>query len=206
MSLLVVGRNEQCIEDIQKEYDEICDGLISASRSLPRKRAGVEKDWWSSELTQLRNQSTAIHRLWLSEGRPRQGPTHLERLRVGAAYKHAIRFAKKAPKQTAWNRLHSAMEVQDTASFWKWWRSVYGKNKSQIPPVVDGQSSKRGIASAFQRSFENNCKPNNSNRVDELLILDFLRNTASSQTIILTTVIVLNSNSHLIQLLMRYTV
>ena len=60
------------------------------------------------------------------------------------------------------------LQWKHTASFWKWWRSVYGKNKSQIPPVVDGQSSKRGIASAFQHSFENNCKPNNSNRVDEL--------------------------------------
>ena len=68
----------------------------------------VEKDWWTSELTQLRDQSIAIQQLWLSEGRPRQGPTYLERLRVRAAYKHAIRLAKKGPKQAAWNRLHTA--------------------------------------------------------------------------------------------------
>ena len=48
------------------------------------------------------------------------------------------------------------------------WRSVYSKNKSQVPPVVDGHSSKGGIASVFQRSFEKNCKPNNSEKVDEL--------------------------------------
>ena len=69
----------------------------------------MEKDWWTSELTQLKEQSIAIQNLWISEGRPRQGPTYLERLRVRAAFKNSIRLAKKAPKQASWNRLHSAI-------------------------------------------------------------------------------------------------
>ena len=161
-------RSDSCLKDIQNEYDEIRACLISASDSLPRRRSGVEKDWWTSELTQLRDQSISIQQLWLNEGRPRQGPTYLERLRVRAAYKHAIRLAKKAPKQAAWNRLHTSMAAQDTTSFWKCWRSVYSKNKSHIPPVVDGNSSKEGITNAFQSSFEANCKPNNISKVDAL--------------------------------------
>ncbi len=128
----------------------------------------MEKDWWTPGLTQLRDQSIAIQTLWLSEGRPRQGPTYQERLRVRAAYKNAIRLAKKAPKQAAWNRLHTAMVNQDTDSFWKWWRSVYGKNKSQFSPVVDGQSTKEGIANAFQNTFMENSNPNNRDKVEEL--------------------------------------
>ena len=161
-------RSHSCLEDIQREYDEILSCLITASDSLPRRRAGVEKDWWTSELTQLRDQSIAIQQLWISEGRPRQGSTYLERLRVRAVYKHSIRLAKKAPKQAAWDRLHTAMSTQDTNSFWKCWRSIYSKNKTQVPPVVDGHSSKEGIVNAFQRSFEANCQPNNRNKVDEL--------------------------------------
>ena len=161
-------RSQSCIDDIEREYEEIRSCLISASNSLPRKQMGFEKDWWTPELTQLRDQSIAIQQLWLNEGRPRQGPTYQERLRVRASYKNAIRLAKKAPKQAAWNRLHTSMETQDTDSFWKMWRSVYNKNKSHVPPVVDGHSSKDGIASAFQKSFEANCKPNNSSKVDEL--------------------------------------
>ena len=161
-------RSQTCLDNIQKEYEEICSCLITASKSLPRKREGVEKDWWSPELTRLRDQSIAIHELWINEGRPRQGSTYIERLRVRAVYKNAIRLAKKAPKQAAWNRLHSALETKDTNSFWKCWRSVYSSKKSSIPPVVDGHSSKAGIASAFQRSFEANCKPNNHTRVEEL--------------------------------------
>ena len=159
-ALLMISRKSMKIDDIEKDED-IWSCLISASNSLPRKQTGVEKDWWSPELTQLRDQSIAIKQLWLNEGRPRQGPTYLERLRVRASYKNAIRLAKKAPKQAVWNRLHSAMAVQDTDSFWKYWCSVYCKNKSRTPPVVDGQSSKEGIACAFQKSFEANCKPNN---------------------------------------------
>ena len=162
--------SQNCRDSIQQEYDSILDSIISASKCLPKTKPGVEKDWWTQELTGLRNQSIAIQDLWLSEGRPRQGPTHQERLRVRAAYKNAIRKEKRAPKQKAWNRLHVAMEAEDTNSFWKWWRSVYSKNKnkSQFAPVVDGQSSAEGIAGAFQAAFENNGKPNNQAKVDSL--------------------------------------
>ena len=142
--------------------------MITASASLPKNSVGVEKDWWTSNLTCLRNQSMDIQALWICEGRPRQGPTYCERLRVRAAYKNAIRQAKKAPKQTAWNRLHSAMASHDTESFWKWWRAIYGKNKKQSAPIVDGQTSKAGIASSFQNSFQKNSMPNNPTKVSEL--------------------------------------
>ena len=110
-----------------------------------------------------------LKELWISEGRPRQGPTYQERLRVRDAYKNSIRAAKKAPKRAAWNRLHSAMESQDTDSFWKWWRSIdMAKKKSHFAPVVDGHFTKEGIASEFQVSFQKNSQPNNPVRVDEL--------------------------------------
>ena len=142
--------------------------MTEASKSLPRCTAGVEKDWWSPELTRIRNQSIDIQKLWINEGRPRQGPTFLERQRVRALYKNSIRLAKRAPKQAAWNRLHTAMETQDTDSFWKWWRSVYGKNKNRTSPVINGQTSKAGIAKEFKEAFEKNSVPNNSAKVQEL--------------------------------------
>ena len=85
-----------------------------------------------------------------------------------ALYKKSIRLAKRAPKQAAWNRLHAAMETQDTDSFWKWWRSVYGKNINRSSPVINGQTSKAGIADAFRVAFQNNCVPNNSTKVAEI--------------------------------------
>ena len=113
-------------------------------------------------------QSIAIQSQWLSEGRPRHGPTHNERLRIRAAYKHAIHSAKKAPKQATWDRLHSAMEFHDINAFWKHWQSIHSSKSNQFPPVVDGHSAKQDIANAFKDSFMLNSQPNNQKKVDDL--------------------------------------
>ena len=142
--------------------------LKSAARPLRRHKPGTEKNWWTPNLTRLRNQSIDIHRLWGIEGKPRQGPTHLERMRVRAAYRKALKDAQRAPKLASWNRLHTAMASNDTDSFWKSWRTLYAKNKSHLSPVVDGVSSKPAIAEAFRLSFEKNAKPNNPSKVEEV--------------------------------------
>ena len=85
-----------------------------------------------------------------------------------AAYKSAIRDAQRAPKQAAWNRLHGAMVNSDTYGFWNSWKNLYSKNKTQCATVVNGCSSKEGIADEFRKSFLGNSKPNNQNKVDLL--------------------------------------
>ena len=160
--------NSQCHTTIQEEYDKIVGHVISASSALPRHKQGVEKDWWTPDLTRLKNQSIDIERIWAAEGRPGHGPTHLERMRVRADYRRAIAAARKAPKQAAWNRLHTEMATNETNSFWNSWRTLYNKNKSPFAPMVDGQTTKEGIANAFKQSFQANAEPNNKSKVDDL--------------------------------------
>ena len=157
-----------CQTLIQAEYDHLLTCLKSAAAPLPRHKPGVEKDWWTQNLTILRDQSISIHRRWEAVGKPNQGILHLERLRIRAAYKKAIRDAQRAPKQQSWNRLHTSMLSNDSNSFWKSWRTIYSKNNSSFTPVVDGQSSKSAIANSFQQQFENNARPNNQEKVDDL--------------------------------------
>ena len=109
-----------------------------------------------------------IHRIWTEEGKSHQGPTNIERLRIKAVYKKAVKDAQKAPKTEAWSRLHSAMATNETDKFWKSWRTLYSKNKTHLPPVVDGNSSKDAIAESFRQSFEANARPNNKEKVTEL--------------------------------------
>ena len=106
--------------------------------------------------------------LWLSQGHPRQGPVHEERLRVRAAYKRAIRAAQRAPKQAAWDQLHSSLADSDTDTFWRSWKKIYNKNKSHRPPVVEGCSSDEAIADCFKNCFEKNSTPNNRENVERL--------------------------------------
>ena len=161
-------RNADCLKVIQREYDSIVGCLQLADRDLPRFKPGLEKDWWGDELTDLRNESISIHNLWVSEGRPRQGNTNTERLRVRAAYKRAIRSAQRTPNQRNWDRLHTALADDNTDSFWKSWRKLYNKNKGHLSPVVDGCSSSPAIADCFKESFQKNSTPNNRDNVNRL--------------------------------------
>ena len=79
-----------------------------------------------------------MYNVWISQGRPRQGAIYDERLRVRAAYKHAIRSAQRAPKQQTWDKLHSTLAENDTDSFWKSWKRIYSKNNCHLAPVVNG--------------------------------------------------------------------
>ena len=59
-----------CQEELQQEYDLLVSCLKLADASLPCFKPGREKDWWTTELTALRQQSIDIQNLWISEGRP----------------------------------------------------------------------------------------------------------------------------------------
>ena len=160
--------NTSCKNAIQEEYDSLMRCLTEADSILPRYKPGREKAWWTENLTEMRNKSINIHNVWKSQGRPHQGPIHDERIRVRAAYKRAIRAAQRAPKQASWDKLHSSLAEKDTTSFWRSWKGLYNKNKSHLAPVVNGCSSKQGIADSFKESFQKNCQPNNSEKVADL--------------------------------------
>ena len=160
--------NAECHEALQKQYDSLIHCLHVADTVLPRQKPGVSKHWWTDGLTELKNRSIEIHLLWKNNGCPRQGPLQDERLRIRAAYKSSLRAAQRAPKQEGWDKLHMDLSENDTNSFWKSWRRLYNKNSCDLPPVVNGISSKRGIAQTFKESFSNNSKPNNPEKVREL--------------------------------------
>ena len=172
-SLLPVCENvhcktEACQLNIQSEYENLMRLIKEADKCLPRHKPGVQKPWWTDELSSLRQKNIDIHRLWLAEGKPRSGPTNVERLKVKAEYKKGIKRAQTSPNQTCWDRLHSAMTSKDTCRFWKSWKTIYSKNKSDLHPVVDGLTDKGQIATAFSSHFAKISQPNSADRVETL--------------------------------------
>ena len=161
-------KNSNCVSSIQAEYDNLTRIIKEADKVLPRHKPGVQKHWWTDELTHLRTKSIDIHRMWLDEGKPRFGPTNDERLRIRAAYKHAIKFAKKKPNQASWDRLHSSFVSKSTSEFWKSWKRLYNKSQSDLHPVVNGVTSKDGIVNSFKSHFVKVSQPNDQGRVDQL--------------------------------------
>ena len=160
--------SSSCHQLLQAEYDHLIHCLKDADKCLPRFKPGTEKDWWTEDLALLRNKSKEIHSIWQNAGRPRHGPLHMERLGARAAYKRAIRNAQRAPKQKAWDRMHSNLAEKDTNSFWQSWRKLYNKNKGHLAPVVGGCSSEADIANCFKDSFVKNSQPNSRENVAKL--------------------------------------
>ena len=142
--------------------------IEEADETIPRRNPAIEKDWWNETLSTLKWQSIEIHQLWKSQGRPGQGPIHLERMRVRADYRRALKAAQLAPKQAMWDKIHTSMESNDTHQFWNSWKQLYAKNKSLFAPMVDGKTAKSDIADVFKNCFQSNSEPNNAEKVEEL--------------------------------------
>ena len=160
--------NPVCHAGIQEEYDALLKTLKEADCVLPRFKPGVQKDWWTPDLTILRDQSVEAHALWVAGGRQHAGPLHLERIRARATFKRAVRAAQRNKKQESRNRLHEAFVSNDTDSFWKNWRHLYSKDKSNLSPMVDGCVSQKDIAGIFKSNFQKNAQPNDETKVNEL--------------------------------------
>ena len=160
--------NVNCKCSIQLEYNNLVTQLVTADKVLPRHKPGIQKSWWSEELSALKALCVDAHRLWVNEGKPRSGPSNHERLRVRALYRHAIRKFQRNPKQSSWDRLHENLASKDTDQFWKEWRKTYRKDKSHLHPVVNGLSSHEDISESFKSHFTAISQPNNRERVDQL--------------------------------------
>lgn len=158
----------ECISAMQNEYDNLIEAMNESDQILPRHKPGVQKHWWTDELTKLKEQNIDVHRLWMAEGKPRSGTTNCERLRVRAAYRHAIKNAQRAPKQASWNKLHATFASKSTTEFWKSWKLLYNSNKSDLHSVVNGVSATDEIAESFKNHFVKVSQPNNLQRVVHL--------------------------------------
>ena len=161
-------QSQECRSSIQHEYNEITSIITEADKVLPRHRPGVQKHWWTAELTRLWHQSIDIHCLWQTEGRPHSGATNDERLRVRANYRRAIKTAQRMPKQSSWNKLHESFVSKNTTEFWTSWKQLYNENKSGLHSVVNGVAGKAEIAESFKSQFVQISQPNNQHRVDQL--------------------------------------
>ena len=139
---------------VPAEFDSITHQLTNADKILPRHKPGVQKNWWTEELTALKAQCIEIHRLWQAAGKPQSGATYNEKIRVRVVYRKAIQNAQRQPKQSCWNRLHETLASKSTDSFWKEWKKLYVANKSHLHPVVNGKGSMNWIASFTQNTLK----------------------------------------------------
>ena len=88
--------------------------------------------------------------------KPKHGIIFDKKKNAKALYKASIRSHQKIEKETITNSLHEALSNKSHGSFWKIWRSKFGKGSS-VPTIVDGLSDDNAIANKFARYFANVC-------------------------------------------------
>ena len=146
--------NCECLISLEKFHDDIVTAIATADSSLPRKKHGIAKCYWSPELTNLKQKSFDAHELWKKSNCPRSGPIFLEKYRSNYEYKKLLRSSKNACSSRMTTELSNNLLNKDSQSFWKNWKSLNGDSQS-YSSMIDGYINHNDIANQFATVYKN---------------------------------------------------
>ena len=147
-----------CISSIEKYYHDIISCIAVADKTLPRRKHGFSKPYWSPELTRLKQKSFDAHKLWLDHGRPRSGPVFDERSRTKLQYKLLLCGSKSKVSSDLSDVLSNHLINKDNNGFWKSFNQMNGKtqiNSSVIDGFVDHTDISNAFSSNLKRVYSN---------------------------------------------------
>ena len=153
--------NCDCLLALEKYYNDIVSAIAVADSTLPRKKHGIAKPYWSPELTELKRKSVDAHNLWKDCNRPRSGPIFNEKQRTNYAYKKCLRNSKNERSFSMTSELSSNLLNKDTFSFWRNWKSLNGNSQSHST-MIDGCINHKDIANRFANVYESVYKHSNA--------------------------------------------
>ena len=73
-----------CFVALESFYENIVLAVKEADNTLPRRRHGLAKPYWTSELNDLKKKSFDAHKLWLNCNSPRSGTIYNEKISTKA--------------------------------------------------------------------------------------------------------------------------
>ena len=98
-----------------------------SDRSLPRRKPGLSKPFWSTELNEAKLRSVDAHRLWIDNNSPRSGPIFLEKYRASHDYKLLLRRSKASFDNGVSESFSNDLLSGSRQSFWQKWNRLKGK-------------------------------------------------------------------------------
>ena len=125
--------------------------MCVADSVLPRQKHGVKKQFWSEELSRLKQRSVDAFQLWNLAGRPMSGIVFVEKNAAHLSYKRAIRRAKSEAGSCQSDELCYNLLSHDTNKFWKNWNRMESRNNGVS--CIDGKISHKEIADTFADTF-----------------------------------------------------
>ena len=91
---------------------------------FPVKKRVFFKDFWSTELSDLKKKSTDAFSLWKSAGSPSSGSFHVEKVNTHMQYEHALRLAKRERDSFVSDEFCQNLLSGDSVKFWKNWNNL----------------------------------------------------------------------------------
>lgn len=142
-------------------YTDIVNCLSHAAEvCVPSVRVGVEKQWWTPELDDLKQECIAATDLWRHSGCPRSGDINAYRIRLKLRYKNAIKEAALNQEADLNDSLFEHLCRKDNTSFWKAWRKRFCMKNLKPISQLNGKCGVDNILGEFSDHFNKVCQPN----------------------------------------------
>ena len=143
------------LHDIEIYYEEIIHCLQTAADThIPRIPKSALKHYWSVALDDLKANSCAAHRTWISAGKPKF-PVFTEKKSAHYKYKIAIKDAARAFESKFTDELLEHYVHKDLNRFWKSWKRLNNRGPVNVTQI-DGLSDNFEIANKFAEYFQVN--------------------------------------------------
>ena len=137
---------------LEKYYTDILNSIVKADQTLPRRKYGIGKPYWSPELDELKSKSYDAFCLWKSSGSPLSGPIYQEKVATHLQYKRVLRRSKNANAENLSDELSDSLLKSDTCTFWR----KYKRASSGLVPsatIISGSADDNEIVGVFTDTF-----------------------------------------------------
>ena len=109
----------------------------AADRFIPKLKVNALKFWWDNELDPLKAKAMGSHKMWVENGRPRNGSIYDIKKHDKYCYKASIERRKTQSKETVSNDLHDSFLNKNSGAFWKMWKHKVCDSTQSLPCIDD---------------------------------------------------------------------
>jgi len=110
------------------------------------------KHYWSAALDDLKLASINTYDMWVSSGKPKQGPVFDVIKDAKYKYKSVVRDAIRSYENRFIDDLYDHLLAKDMTTFWKVWSAKTCKNVTSVK-CVDGKTNNEDTANVFKDKF-----------------------------------------------------
>ena len=142
-------------------YNQIISILNDSSKHMCSKvNTSRNRPGWTDYVAELYNYSRETRKLWLENGKPRQGYIHDEFIRSKAKFKYALRFISRNENLLRKESLAKKLSNLKSNEFWKEIKLI-SNSKTSLPCSIDNANSPEDITKLWEDHFNKvfNCLP-----------------------------------------------